>query len=176
MKILDIPTQDYLVSTGAIGSVHLANPSTATKLSDVNINAVVSGASSTEREYRISGPQTTDKVYIRSSATFIDTSRAFNIFTGTRTICQTDAYSKCAFQATSFATLDTFDDRAVPARNDCSRFFTDHSAVQSCWERERTEGGVRARCFSTGPNCVVAGLSNHPPIRGSEMYVRQRNL
>eukprot|EP00045_Choanoeca_perplexa_P014377 m.168823 g.168823 ORF g.168823 m.168823 type:complete len:243 (+) comp16657_c0_seq4:1342-2070(+) len=177
MKILEIPGQDYLVSTGAISSIHLAAPGTSAKLSDTHINSVVFGASSTEREYRFEGPQSSDKVYLRSSATYIDTRRAFNIFTGTRSICQKTSYASCTFRASTYATLDTLDDSAITSvNNDCSRFFTDHSTSRSCWGRERVGDRRHNRCLSTGQTCVVGGVGNHPPIQGTKIYVRQRSL
>jgi hypothetical protein len=161
---------DYLVTTEAIGDPSLAAPLSATKLSDVQINAVIADSPSLEREYRFEVPQTANNVFLQSSANYSDTTSSFGLLTGTRSICISVDYISCGFVSTTMTGLDIW---PVYTGDNCQRVFTDIDRVGGCYNKERVSEGRNNRCLSAGWDCTFAGNTHYPPIQGTKIFVRQ---
>ena len=145
MKILQYAAEAYAPAAEAIGHVEAAGIAAAAKLADADINRL--GVLASNREYRLQGPTSTKKVFIKTDATWDDLARAHGLMaSGTVLACEDT--STCAYVPTSSWTIDSNDwsPSSIGGANNEDRYFTDYGATPQCY----ATGSSTTRCYCSG--------------------------
>lgn len=135
----------YAMTPGQVGDV--CSPYAFGKHSDSVINAIHEDGSPWNTFKLVSCGEcgSTDPLYVRTQQAHVDTAEKFGW--GAAEYCQAAELADCVWQTDSSLALDTF--FGVSGTDDCSRWFSDMSWPNGCFDTDDTS----LRCFNSGTYC-----------------------